>query len=352
MIIESILEFVQQLSTEKNQVSKATKDLSSWQLLVNDIPLKIKERASLSDDYLVTGSIGKGLISETPWIGVFDKNITTSAQNGFYIVYLFKSDLSGFYLSLNQGWTQYDKKYSLNEAKEAIKLNALKAQSLLRGTSSFSFDPVDLKAFKTLAKGYELGNICSKYYSIDNLPSEIQFIDDLRNLIGVYRELKGLVGNDILEIENNLSEDEYQSSSQKGRIKLIADGPIKRKEKNTGLSKSSSWSRNPDLSYTALHHAGFVCENDSSHQTFISARNNHNFMEAHHLIPIEYQKSFENSLDVPENIISLCPNCHRAIHLSKIETKKEIIEKFYSQRSKKLAERGLIITITQLLEYY
>ena len=30
-------------------------------------------------------------------------------------------------------------------------------------------------------------------------------------------------------------------------------------------------------------------------------------MEAHHLIPMEFQDDFEHSIDVPENIISLCP---------------------------------------------
>ena len=34
-----------------------------------------------------------------------DKNITQSTQYGLYMVYLFKSDMTGFYLSLNQGIT-------------------------------------------------------------------------------------------------------------------------------------------------------------------------------------------------------------------------------------------------------
>jgi 5-methylcytosine-specific restriction protein A len=352
MITESIKLFVETFSNERAVASKAEKSLQSWQLIVSQLPREFKIGASLSDDYLVSGSIGKGLISETPWIGVFDKSITQSAQNGFYIVYLFRSDLKGFYLSLNQGWTQYENNYGTNKAKEEIKVNAVKAQALLRGTLSFSFEPINLVASKTLAKGYELGNICSKYYSLDSLPTEVDFINDLRNLIGVYRELKALVGNDILEIRNNVTEDEYQKNSQKGRVKKIIDGPVIRKEKTSNVSNTSVWSRDPDIAYTALYEAGFLCENDKNHETFVSARNNSNFMEAHHLIPIEFQKNFQNSLDVPENIISLCPNCHRAIHLSLSEIKNKIIEKFHAQRKNKLVERGLNITLEELLTYY
>ncbi|GAP02894.1 hypothetical protein FPFC_030740 [Fructobacillus pseudoficulneus] len=51
------------------------------------------------------GSAGKGNWATAPWIGVFDTDITRSAVRGFYIVYLFSSDMSRVYLSLNQGWT-------------------------------------------------------------------------------------------------------------------------------------------------------------------------------------------------------------------------------------------------------
>jgi hypothetical protein len=55
--------------------------------------------------YRVKGSVGLGNWSETPWVGVFDPMVTESAQRGFYVVYLFRKDGSGVYLSLNQGTT-------------------------------------------------------------------------------------------------------------------------------------------------------------------------------------------------------------------------------------------------------
>ena len=55
--------------------------------------------------YLIEGSAGQGQWAEVPWAAVFDRLITNTARQGFYIVYLFRSDLSGVYQYLNQGVT-------------------------------------------------------------------------------------------------------------------------------------------------------------------------------------------------------------------------------------------------------
>ena len=87
------------------------------------------------------------------------------------------------------------------------------------------------------------------------------------------------------------------------------------------------------MAFTALDNANFKCENDQDHETFISARTGNQFVEAHHLIPMEYQGEFTVSIDVPENIISLCPNCHRAFHNSIISNQEKLISKFYEKIS-------------------
>ena len=56
-----------------------------------------------SDKFVVTGSPGQGNWASVPWIGIFNKLITTSATKGVYIVYLFTSDCESVYLTLNQG---------------------------------------------------------------------------------------------------------------------------------------------------------------------------------------------------------------------------------------------------------
>ena len=51
----------------------------------------------------------QGNKTQFPWIAIMDKNITQSIQYGLYMVYLFKRDMTGFYLSLNQGITFFEK---------------------------------------------------------------------------------------------------------------------------------------------------------------------------------------------------------------------------------------------------
>jgi hypothetical protein len=181
-------------------------------------PVEVIKKAALIDmeRYTIEGSPGKGNWAEIPWIAVFDKEISETATKGYYIVYLFCADMSGFYISLNQGWTYFKEKYGIKEGRNKI-LQVSKAwQDILSSTlKDFSFDPIDLKHHTNnsdLPKGYELGHICGKFYSIPDIPSEETLALDLQNLLGVFRELKGKLvelsiekTNDLLIVNNQLS---------------------------------------------------------------------------------------------------------------------------------------------------
>ena len=327
-------------------------NLSSAAVVSKELPILFYDKAGIpKSKYKIQGSIGQGNPAEIPWICVFDFDITKSAQEGFYIVYLFSSDMSGVYLSLNQGWTQYERKYGTKDGRVEIKKNANYSKTLLKSDQGFSYDPINLKATKSLGKGYELGNICSVYYDANEIPQDEYLINDLRNLIGVYRELKGLVGSDILDIKGQLNEDVFQEEIQKGKRKELQAGAIQKKEKKQS-SSSVSWSRDANMAFTALDNANFRCENDQDHETFIASKTGNQFVEAHHLIPMKYQGEFPVCIDVPENIISLCPNCHRAFHNSIDNTKVELVKKFFIARKKGLIEREINIDENKLLEYY
>lgn len=337
------------------QENKKTVELSKnpfAAIITSTLPRRISERIGLlEEDYKIQGSIGQGLISEIPWICIFDKEITTSARHGYYLVYAFKADMSGVYLCLNQGWTQYQNTFGVKDGLVDIRKNALLARRMLRSDQGFSYTPINLKATKNLGRGYQAGSICSIYYSAKDFPSDEVLLSDLRNLLGVYRELKGLVGSEIIEIHGSVDEETFQEEIQRGKIKELAKGAIARKEKKQ-TSSSFLWPRDPNISYTALEKAAFKCENKPLHTTFVSAKTGHPFMEAHHLIPMEYQKDFKVSIDVPENIICLCPNCHRAFHNSTWDHMTNLISMFYKQREVGLKERGINIPLEKVIRYY
>lgn len=92
------------------------------------------------------------------------------------------------------------------------------------------------------------------------------------------------------------------------------------------------------------------CEINSDHPTFIRKNSGKNYTEPHHLVPMAFSEQFNVSLDVEENIVSLCSNCHNQIHYGADADK--LIEKLYEERKDALASVGIIITLEQLLSMY
>lgn len=235
-----------------DQRSTRKLDRPTSSIIKNKIPSLINSHIN-TDKYKITGSVGKGLMTPYPWIAIMDreicKNPTTgipSAQFGYDIVYLFDSKMNKFYLSLNQGWTQYDNRVKkrnnsiekninegrdLNDKKTArieISNNAKIMQQKLKSGQGFNFDMIDLSSKKNHnSEKYELGNVASKCYYKDNLPSEKEFLDDLMIAIGLYRELEGQIGSNIMDISGVF----HNPISQK---------KISSEEKETFISKKAS----------------------------------------------------------------------------------------------------------------
>jgi hypothetical protein len=84
--------------------------------------------------------------------------------------------------------------------------------------------------------------------------------------------------------------------------------------------------RNPQLTKNVLEKHGYKCINDANHMTF-EAPSMINYVEGHHIMPMHLSDTFDFDLDVEENIVPLCPNCHRAIHLGVVDVKHKIIDK-------------------------
>jgi len=350
-LIEHLVEFSEHYLSDKLSYGVAARTVPSWGRLVDTIPKVFREQANISYKYKIQGSIGRGNITEIPWLCIFDKEITQSAQDGYYIVLLYKSDMNGFYLSLNQGWTQYERQYGTRMGKVEIGRNAKKAQSILRTLSGTDISPLNLGATRALGKGYELGNICSFFHSNESPPSDDTLLEGLSQLMATYRELKGLVGKNIFNIQSAASEEDYQEQALISDKKIIPTGPI-RKATRSSASNVTAWFRDPGIARTALENATYQCSVATDHVTFTSKATGNPFVEAHHLVPMEYQDNFEFSLDVPENIISLCPNCHKKIHLAKTKEMLGILQDMFNDRCEGLDERNISISFDQLKDLY
>ena len=165
----------------------------------------IPESVLESDKYIVKSFCGQGVWAQVPLLAIFDKSITTSATSGYYIVFLFRNDCSGVYMSLNQGYTYYQEKYKRQSKDNVLKVSEYWREKLstvkLEDNKLFSRDKIDLKVKgknNRLPRGYELGNIVSKYYSKRDLErlTEESLLSDLENYKEVYRELCTMLEND------------------------------------------------------------------------------------------------------------------------------------------------------------
>lgn len=119
---------------------------------------------------------------------------------------------------------------------------------------------------------------------------------------------------------------------------------------------SKKYKRNPLLGKIAIQNAYYCCERDAQHETFISAKTHKNFMEAHHLVPVMYQKEiwdkYDINVDCVENIISLCPTCHRAFHNGTKEVKTRMIENLYEKLLPRYKSIGFGITVEEIKRLY
>ncbi|MDM5198978.1 hypothetical protein QUF79_13200 [Fictibacillus enclensis] len=133
---------------------------------------------------------------------------------------------------------------------------------------------------------------------------------------------------EVMEFEKYFSE----TNVSRGNIE---DKP-KDKPNHRTVNNKKVWSRNPKNASEAVADADNLCEFDNQHHHFISKFNQKNYVEAHHLIPMQYQDQFDCSLDIHANIVSICLVCHKKTHFGLFEDKKEIIEKLFNSRRERL----------------
>ena len=116
--------------------------------------------------------------------------------------------------------------------------------------------------------------------------------------------------------------------------------------------KNTRYNTNSELGKHVLVSSKYECAIDAKHESFLTKYGN-KYMEAHHLIPMKYQKEFKNiNLDHLENIVCLCPLCHKKIHHGNLEIQRELIHILYEKYKGKEFFKNIKITETQLLNYY
>lgn len=157
-------------------------------------------------------------------------------------------------------------------------------------------------------------------------------------------------------------ESEYDDFEKDAINELIDHSTAKAKPSWSGTKEKQATStssatgrekpvRDPNRAADALLKADFMCEYDHEDRSFLR-KNGKPYTEPHHLIPISKYRDYPYSLDVLENMTSLCSHCHNLLHYGRFEDKKAILIKLYNERKTALDTCGLTLTLDQLLSYY
>lgn len=101
----------------------------------------------------------------------------------------------------------------------------------------------------------------------------------------------------------------------------------------------------------------YLCAcNDDRHTYFISSATRKNYLEGHHMIPMENQHQYWNekeiNLDCSLNIIPLCPHCHGKIHKAIPAQKIEIISNIYNKYMSALIQIDRELTLEKFAALY
>lgn len=107
---------------------------------------------------------------------------------------------------------------------------------------------------------------------------------------------------------------------------------------------------------SVLEKAHYLCDCDDIRHFYFEAVDLHNYVEGHHVVPMNRQEEyyFDSSinLDVPNNIVALCPNCHCQIHLGSRQARLKILSELYVRNKAKLLTLNSNLTLSILASYY
>lgn len=304
-----------------HELSNARKKSYSKNPLANyirhDLPNAIvSATGKFNSSLLIKASAGAGQWAAVPWVALFDPLVTTTATEGYYIVYLFSATNPVVYLSLNQGTTAVTKEFG-NQANKILKQRAIfMRQRLAEFQRYFDITQITLGSNLALPVGYESGHILGKQYDLTNLPDQETLDSDLCEIIRCYFTLTFRGGlHPSAELDGKSTKEELEEIR---RYKMH-----RRIERNSQAAKK------------VKEYHGYDCQACGMNYEKKYGTIGRNFIEAHHLKPLSQLVEGEAvTYNIANDFAVLCANCHRMIHrmplLNSIGDLKETISKTYN----------------------
>lgn len=134
-------------------------------------------------------SAGQGNWARVPWIALLDTRETSTTQKGVYCVFLFRQDMSGVYITFNQGVTELINQYGRPRAHQELRRRAKDFQKFCGSITSHGFkldEGIELRADPGLGADYEYSTIAYKLYETGKVPSDSSILADVELTLVAY----------------------------------------------------------------------------------------------------------------------------------------------------------------------
>ncbi|MFA7702316.1 MAG: HNH endonuclease signature motif containing protein [Patescibacteria group bacterium] len=179
--------------------------------------------------------------------------------------------------------------------------------------------------------------IVSNYLSSNNNVFDSVFLDVLE-----IEELDITLADDVSESEAEATmsadtpEEYIDETSEEGRQKIKAVFALRKKQ----------------AKIQGEYKCGLETINNCKPIYFTAKTNGKNYLELHHFIPREFRNDFSNSIEVLANYVTLCPRCHRQIHLAVDRERKALIHSLFEERKARLDTVGINVDLKNIYKYY
>lgn len=275
-------------------------------------------RSALPDhgNVIVRGSVGQSDWAHTPWVALLHPEVTTTVQEGYYVVYLLSRGCERLYLTIAQGCTELMKGAGEIAARDELTRRATRMRGRIRSLAK-RLKPLEmsLDANYWRARLYEAGLVVGAEYDASELPSDSDLLADLREALALYRHLR-LHGGYCADGEMIVEAREERGSQTLEQAK--------RYRQHRAVERQSSHSRK------VKRLLGTRCMGCGQEMAERYGPLADGIVDAHHLTPLEsLAEGNVARFDPEQDFAVLCPNCHRVIHRlddpSDLERLREIV---------------------------
>jgi hypothetical protein len=132
--------------------------------------------------YIVRRYAGRGGRTDTPWLGIFNPDISDKPQEGLYVAILRHADSAAVSLTVQQGIDELRRELGAKKAREQIADQAQRIRAAISLVDEA--EPMRIGT-GTRQRLYSAGSIAARDYLRDQLPSESQLRTELRSMLRI-----------------------------------------------------------------------------------------------------------------------------------------------------------------------